>query len=173
MRKSTRTFCCVIGLFIGVVLVGSALSQPAQAEPVKDGVFFHISTGSDNPARVVIPLRVAEIMAEDKEVLIYFDIEGIEVVFKDTDLEFSQTSSLTILKKLIDKGVQVYACRVSLNAVGKTEEDLIEGVTLANKATFQETFPGNELPGYFHPAPPGQRQANVLESSREDKNLPL
>ncbi len=33
--------------------------------------------------------------------------------------------------------------------------------------------PGNELPGYFHPAPLGQRQANVLESAREDKNLPL
>ncbi len=35
------------------------------------------------------------------------------------------------------------------------------------------SVPGNELPGYFHPAPLGQRQANVLESEREDKNLPL
>jgi ABC-2 type transport system ATP-binding protein len=34
----------------------------------------------------------------------------------------------------------VYACRVSVNALGKTEDDLIEGVKLASKETFQETF---------------------------------
>ena len=140
MRTSPRQFYYVITIFVVLALVGSVLSQPVKGEPVKDGAFFHISTGSNHPDRAVIPLRVAEIIAEEKEVLIYFDIEGIEVVLKDTDLEFSQTSSLTLLKKLIDQGVQVYACRVSLHAAGKTEEDLIDGVKLANKATFQETF---------------------------------
>ena len=140
MRKSTRKCCVVLGMSIVLVLLGLAVIQPVKGEPVKDGALFHISAGSNNPDRVVIPLRVAAIMTENKEVFLYFDIEGIEVVLKETDIEFSETSSLTLLKKLIDQGVPVYGCRVSLNAIGKTEEDLIEGVKLASKATFQETL---------------------------------
>lgn len=120
-------------------------NQPAQeqqtsinAEPIKDGVFIHISEGYDDPHRVLMPLKMADMMSEDKDVIVYMDIHAVELLVKSaTDLNFEGFESFqTYLKKLNEKNVGVYACPTCLEVAGFEPEDLLEGVQLAQKDKF-------------------------------------
>jgi predicted peroxiredoxin len=83
-------------------------------------------------------LALAEKMSEDKDVLIFFDIKGVEVPLKEGKaIEFPEfESALTVLPKLIEKGVQVCVCPMCLQAANYQPEDLMEGVQLAEKEAF-------------------------------------
>ncbi len=107
-------------------------------DSVRDGVFIHITHASDDAHRAVMPLKMATMMAEDKDVLVYLDIKGIELVLKDAKDVSYQTfpSAQESLKMLIDKGIAVYACPGCMNAAGKTADDLIPGVKMAEKEAF-------------------------------------
>ena len=48
----------------------------------KDGLFLHISSGYDNPHKVLMALKMAVMMSMDKDVLVYFDIKGVDLVLK-------------------------------------------------------------------------------------------
>ena len=63
----------------------SAVAGNLAAEPVRDGVFLHISHGKDNPHRLLMALNMAKIMADDHDVLVYFDIKAINAVLKDSE----------------------------------------------------------------------------------------
>lgn len=138
MSTSKITFFVIL-LFLAVGLVaGCQQDQTQMSAPVKDGVFIHISNGANDPHRVLMALNMAAIMAEDKDVLVYFDIKGVDVVLKDAiDLEFSHfPSSRTQLKNLMEKGVHLYVCPGCLKAAGKTEVDVMDGVKNADKEAF-------------------------------------
>ncbi|MCP5017366.1 MAG: peroxiredoxin [Ketobacter sp.] len=83
-------------------------------------------------------LNMAAIMSGDKDVFVYLDIRGVEVVLKDSmDITYSHfPSSKTQLKKLIDKGVQIHVCPGCLKAAGKEPKDVMDGVKIANKDEF-------------------------------------
>lgn len=83
-------------------------------------------------------LKMAELMATDRDVLVHLDIQGIEVVLGDApDLEFSHVpSSHTQIAKLLELGVPIHACPGCLRAAVKTSDDLAEGVQVADKETF-------------------------------------
>ncbi len=85
---------------------------PVQADEPRDGVFIHVTHAADDPHRVLMALSMAAIMCEDHDVLVYFDIKGVEVVMKDaTDLTYSHfPSSRTQLAALSKKGVTLMAC---------------------------------------------------------------
>ena len=102
------------------------------------GVFIHITAGIDNPHRVAMALNMATIMSEDKDVILYFDIKGIEVLLKDSpDITYAQfPGSKAQLADLAGKGIKIMACPGCLKAAGKTEADLAEGVSVAEKAAF-------------------------------------
>jgi predicted peroxiredoxin len=106
--------------------------------PAKDGVFIHISNGFNDPHRVLMALNMAVLMSDDKDVVIYFDIKGIEIVLNDAeDLEYTHfPSSHTQINTLLEKGVKIMACPGCLKAAGKTEDDLMEGIQVADKETF-------------------------------------
>jgi predicted peroxiredoxin len=127
-----------IGLLILVLINLSCQQQQAPVEKPKDGVFVHISHGTDDPHRALMGLQMAAIMAESKDVLVYIDITGVDLVLKDSkDLTFSHfPSSLTQLTKLIDMGITVYVCPGCLKAAGKTPEDVMNGVKIADKEGF-------------------------------------
>ena len=120
-----------------LLIFGCQQNQTETAKP-GDGVFLHVSNGTNDPHRVLMALKMAEIMSEDKDVLIYFDIKGVEVVLKDAlDLEFSHfPSSQAQLKTLVEKGVQIYVCPGCLKAAGKTADDVMEGINIAEKEAF-------------------------------------
>lgn len=104
----------------------------------KDGLFIHISNSSNEPHRVVMALKMAAMMAEEKPVLVYFDILGIEVVLKDAkDITYPTfPTAQESLKKLIDKKITILACPSCMKAAGKTADDLMPGVIMAEKEKF-------------------------------------
>lgn len=116
----------------------SCQSTPKITEKPRDGVFIHISSGPEDAHKVLMPLKMAEIMAMDKDVLIYFDIKGVYVVLNDTLNVHHDgfTSSREQLKILIEKGVTIMACPTCLKVAGKTPEDLMPGIVVANKEKF-------------------------------------
>lgn len=123
---------------IGLVLLGGLAAMKAPGPQQRDGVFIHVSHGTDDPHRVVMALRMAEIMQEQRDVLVYFDIKGIEVCLKDAqDIQFAQMpSSKAQMQKLLDKKVTVMACPGCLMAAGKTPQDLAQGIQIADKDKF-------------------------------------
>ena len=129
-----------LGLFMAVGAVALVLySQAVEGSDAetRDGVFIHISHG-DDPHRVLMALRMAEIMAEDKDVAIYFDISGVGVVLEDSpDIGHEHfPSSQAQIEKLLKSGVYVCVCPGCLKAAGKTPEDVMKGVQIASKEAF-------------------------------------
>jgi predicted peroxiredoxin len=134
-------------LFVASILMVFAC-QPVQeneetkvkqeAVKAKDGVFIHVKSGVDNSHEVLMALSLADKMSETQDVIMYFDIKGIEVVLKDSpDIAYSHfESSHTAIQKLFEKGIIIMACPGCLKAAGKTPEDLMEGIQVANKDNF-------------------------------------
>jgi predicted peroxiredoxin len=120
-----------------IALVFAVIPARMQAE-TRDGVFIHITHGTDDPHRVLMALRMAEMMSEDKDVLVYFDIKAVEVVLKDApDIQFKDfPTAQAQIKKLGERKVTLMACPGCLKAAGKTAADLAPGVQLADKKTF-------------------------------------
>jgi predicted peroxiredoxin len=124
-------------LILFFVLLGIVAFQPQNAF-AKDGVFIHISHGYDNPHRVLMAMRMAEMMAETKDVLVYLDIKGVEVVLKNSkEMTYSPFPSLhTQIEKLLKKGITIMACPGCLKSAGKTPADLRKGIKVADKNAF-------------------------------------
>jgi predicted peroxiredoxin len=130
----------VLILLVTMSLTTSAQQSESKAmqEEIKDGVFVHISHGTDDPHRVLMALSIADRMSADKDVIIYIDITGIDVVLKDSpDLTLEPfKSSKTLIQNLLEKGITIMACPTCLKAAGKSPEDLAEGISVADKDKF-------------------------------------
>jgi predicted peroxiredoxin len=107
-------------------------------DAIKDGVFIHITESYNDPHRVLMPLKMAVMMAKDKNVLVYMDIHAVELLVKGAkDLNFADfESTQTYIKQLADMNVGVYACPTCLKIAGFKPEDLIDGVQVAQKDKF-------------------------------------
>jgi predicted peroxiredoxin len=121
------SFCLSINLF----------SQEKTSE-TKDGMLIHITHSYDDPHRAVMGLKMATIMAEDKDVLVYLDIKGVEFVLKDAkDISYPTfPSAHESIKQLLKNDVTIFACPGCLKAIGKTGEDLMDGIKVAEKDKF-------------------------------------
>lgn len=110
----------------------------AASDTVRDGVFIHITESYNDPHRVLMPLKMANMMAMDKDVIVYMDIHAVELLVKGAkDLTFADFESLkTYIKLLAEKKVGVYACPTCLKIAGFKPEDLMEGVQVAQKDKF-------------------------------------
>jgi predicted peroxiredoxin len=104
----------------------------------KDGLFIHITESYNDPHRVLMPLKMANMMAIDKDVIVYLDIHAVELLVKGAkDLTYSDFDSFqSYIKQLVDKKVGVYACPTCLKIAGFKPEDLMEGVQIAQKDKF-------------------------------------
>lgn len=113
-------------------------SPVSVSDTVRDGVFIHITKSYDDPHQVLMPLKMALMMSNDKDVLVYMDIHAVELLVKDAkDLSFADFESVqTYLKQLINNKVGVYACPTCLKVAGFNPDDLMEGVQLAQKDKF-------------------------------------
>jgi predicted peroxiredoxin len=81
---------------------------------------------------------MANMVAVDHPVLVYFDIKAVEVVLKDSqDIRFAHfPSSKTQLSDLVKRGVTLMACPGCLKVAGKTAADLAPGIQVADRAKF-------------------------------------
>jgi predicted peroxiredoxin len=140
MKKITLITITVLSCWISIFSCTDQIGNEnaATATTTRDGIFIHVSHGSENPHRVLMALNMAVIMAEDRDVLLYFDIKGIEVLLKEsTDISFSHfPSSHTQIKTLLEKNVPIVACPGCLKAAGKNPEDLMPGIGVAEKDKF-------------------------------------
>jgi predicted peroxiredoxin len=133
-RHATPVVLCALLVAFAFAQTGLA----AEATPERDGIFIHITQGPNDPHRVLMPLKMAELMAGSRDVLIYFDIKGVEVVLKDAeDIAYSHfPTSKTQLKALLAAGVEIHVCPGCLKAAGKTPKDVMPGVKIADKERF-------------------------------------
>ncbi len=131
----------LIFLFLAMAIMASCSNpeEPAiEEEPVKDGIFIHITHDHNNPHRVLMPLQMASMMADDKDVLIYLDIDAVNLVARDAeDVAYEHFTPLKeAVGNLLDKGVGIYACPGCMKVAGIEEADLMEGVQVAEKERF-------------------------------------
>jgi predicted peroxiredoxin len=112
--------------------------QSAKVEKIKDGVFIHITESYNDAHRVLMPMKMANMMAKDKDVLVYFDIHSVELLVKGAkDLSYADFETFkTYLKQLLDQKVMVMVCPTCLKIAGYKPEDLMDGVKLAQKDKF-------------------------------------
>lgn len=133
----------------GLLVLAAAFRSQAGAKdvPVRDGVFVHITHGADDPHSVLMGLRMANLMAEDKDVLVYLDIKAVDVVLRGApDLQQKPfDSSKTQLRALLDKNVPVFVCPGCLAAASKKPEDVTDGVKIAQKDAFFDFTKGRIL----------------------------
>jgi predicted peroxiredoxin len=94
---------------------GQVVQTTNETKP-KDGLFIHITESYNDPHRVLMPMKMAVMMAEDKDVLVYLDIDAVELLVKGAkDLQYKGFETFQIyLKQLLDKKVGVYACPTCL-----------------------------------------------------------
>ncbi|MHC1707884.1 MAG: DsrE family protein [Bacteroidales bacterium] len=117
---------------------GTGAQAVSIADTASDGVFIHITESYNDPHRVLMPLKMAKLMAKDKDVLVYMDIHAVELLVKGAkDLKMGDFESAhTYIKDLIDNNIGVYACPSCLKIAGFSPEDLMEGVKVAEKDKF-------------------------------------
>ena len=129
-----------LGLALLCVVIGSAGCQSNGTHPAapRDGVFIHIGHGAEDPHAVLMGLRMATLMSADRDVLVYFDLKGAGNVLKDApDFTFAPFDSLHAqLQGLIAKKIPLYVCPGCLKALGKTPENVMPGVKIAEKDAF-------------------------------------
>jgi predicted peroxiredoxin len=136
-----------LALLFAIILLAASCNQAPQqhAAPVvategsvRDGLFIHITQCYDDPHSVLMPLKMAVMMADSKDVLIYLDIHAVQFLTKDAkDIAFADFESAhTYIKQLAEKGVGIYACPTCMKIAGIDPEDLREGVQVAQKDKF-------------------------------------
>ena len=125
----------ILSLFLLIPIVNA---QETVLHQEKEGIFLHISTSYDNPHRLLMPLKMATLMAPEKAVLIYMDIEAVKILVKNskdiTHPEFESAHSY--IKKLLEMGVEIYACPTCLKVAWYKIEELMDGIKPANKDRF-------------------------------------
>jgi predicted peroxiredoxin len=137
-RRWTMTvlsaFLAVVPLAVGCHSTGAHASLAS----VREGVFIHLTKGPEDPHAVAMALKMANLMAADRDALVYCDLKGINTVLKDApDISFTSFDpSRKQISDLLEKGVTVYACPGCLKALGKAPTDLMPGVRVAEKDAF-------------------------------------
>lgn len=116
-------------LSIGLIFVTNEISA-------KDGFLVHLS--SKDPHRVSMALSFALNMANDYDVFVFVDVEGVKAVLKDAEsIRFKNfEATRTMIDKLLKAGVQIAVCPMCLEALGHTQYDLISGLKLIDKKDF-------------------------------------
>ncbi len=124
-------------LVVLVLLAGLAASNAPVSQP-RDGVFIHVSHGTDDAHHVVMALQMAQIMQEQRDVLVYFDARGVDACLKNVpDIRYPEfPTAKTQIQQLLDKKVTIMACPACLKAARKSPDDLIRGIQVADKDKF-------------------------------------
>ncbi len=135
--KTTRPTAALAMIFAAATLAGTCAAAEGPAPP-RDGVLVHITHGKEDAHRLLMGLSMANMMAADHDVTVYFDIKAVEVVLKDAaDVTYAQFKpSGAQLADLKLKGVTLMACPGCLKAAGKAAADLAPGVTVADTRRF-------------------------------------
>ena len=133
-----KRFSIILLACVWVAIAGAGVAAGQDTTAKRDGVFIHISHGPDDPHRLLMALSMATMMSEDHDVLVYFDITGVDAVLDGAeDVTYAHFTPLSDqLGELHRRGVTLMACPGCLKAAGRSAEDLVAGVQVADKARF-------------------------------------
>ncbi len=147
MKKSIALFLLPLMAAACIRVDQTPRSASSDEEPRTDGAFIHISKGAGHEHEVLMGLMLADKMSTSNDVLLFFDIDGIEMVVEDApNLEMDPFDpSDEIFQRLVRRGVTILACPACLEVSGYGEEDLREGVELAEKEDFFDFTEGRIL----------------------------
>jgi predicted peroxiredoxin len=106
--------------------------------PPPDGIFIHLSSGVENPQRVLAALTTALDMSSNHEVYVYLDVTAVNIVVNNAkSIEMPKfEASKILIDKLIAKGAAVAVNQLCLEANNKTKFDLMKGIIIANPEDF-------------------------------------
>jgi len=143
----------LLGTFVAVLITVCSLSsgsaRESQSAPARNGVFIHISHGTDSPHRLLMALKMAVTMAEaHNDVLVYCDIEAVKVLTstaKDVSLEGFPTLH-ELLDRLAGLKVVVLACPTCMKVARIEQRDLRPSVRVAERDLFFSFTKGRILP---------------------------
>lgn len=153
-------FCSVLILFVTACNCGKknekqiktsefieVMHGQQSAIKVKDALFIHLSHGYDDPLRAIMALNMAVKMSNDKEVLLFLDLSAINIILNNAEnIEIENQPGLNILlDQLKNNKVPIMVCPLSLQAEGKTQNDLPGWVKLAEKKDFFNLSEGKIL----------------------------
>lgn len=143
-RRPATSLTIATALLAAGILTGCATQQ---ATPATDGVFIHITAGPEDAHEVLMALKMATIMVESHDVLIYADIDAVHVLTTDAPKLTMEPfgSAQRLIDQLLASDVPIYACPGCLKAAGKTPTDLKPGIQVANKQAFFDFTDGRIL----------------------------
>ncbi len=145
MKKVFALFLIPL-LAVACIRVDNAESASEQEKP-RDGVFIHISKGAADSHDVLMALMLADKFSTSNDVLVFFDKDGIDMVLDEApNLEMDPfDSSDDIFERLVTRGVEILACPACMKIAGAEQEDLRNGVKLAEKERFLDFTEGRIL----------------------------
>ena len=114
------------------------MSKLVKSEKHIDGLFLHVSSGYDNQHKACMALSLAIKMSESQDVTLFFDIEGVKLLSKDSK-DIQMDDSLTMhgaIDTLLKRDVPIMACPMCMAKAEIKEEDLKEGIVIAEKEKF-------------------------------------
>lgn len=145
--KKIFAFLLVPLVISACIRVSTESESVPEEQPKTDGVFIHISKGSGDSHDVLMALMLADKFSTSHDVLVFFDKKGIEMVTRDApDLSMEAfDGSDEIFARLVDLDVSILACPACMQVSGVTEDDLREGVQVAEKEQFFDFTEGRIL----------------------------
>jgi predicted peroxiredoxin len=134
-------------LMSACIRVNTEVDSHRKSDSKTDGAFIHISKGPADTHDVLMALMLADKFSSSNDVLVFFDKEGIEMVTRDApNLEMVPfDASDEIFKRLVELDVTILACPACMKVAGMEEEDLREGVQMAEKEQFFDFTEGRIL----------------------------
>lgn len=104
----------------------------------RDGLFIHLSHGYDDHDRAAMGLSLAVKMSDSVDVIVFCDMEGVKLLTKTAEHINSDhyMCPLDARDELIKKKVTIMACPMCMKRASIKEEDLVEGVIIADATKF-------------------------------------
>ncbi len=142
-----KYFIAALILVLGTLFIGQKLAVSQTEMHNGDGMLIHISCGPDDAHRVLMALQMARMMSADKKVLVYLDIEAVNIVLKNAKdiMHPAFPTAQTQIQYLLQHDVPIMACPGCLRAAGKTKADLMEGIQVAYKDAFYNFAEGKVI----------------------------
>lgn len=116
----------------------SEMSKLVKPEKHKDGLFLHVSSGYDNQHKASMALSLAVKMSESHDVTLFFDIEGVKLLSKNSK-DIQMDGYLTLhgaIDTLLKRDVPIMACPMCMVKAEIKKDDLRKGVVIAEKEKF-------------------------------------
>ena len=145
--KRTIALLLIPLLAASCIRVDQAPEQYQELGSKTDGAFIHISKGSEDTHAVLMGLMLADKFSTSNDVLLFFDLEGIEMVVENAPNLAMEPfdDSDDIFSRLNNRGVTILACPACLQVAGYEESDLRRGVRIAEKEMFFDFTEGRIL----------------------------